>query len=97
MLSVILQLFVCTQAVQDLVQRIAQMEAHMNTASQEIRDATERATAAESRARAAETAARAGGVRQGEASYEETLGESSRGNGQMVRSPMCIRQLQIEP
>ena len=45
------------QAVQDPVPRIAQMEAHLNTASQAIqaiRDATERATAAENRARGAE-------------------------------------------
>ena len=47
------------QAVQDLVQRIAQMEVHLNIA-------TERAAAAENRSRAAETAAvRVAGVRQG--------------------------------
>ena len=44
-------------AVEDLVQLIAQMEAHMNTAGQASRDAAEHATAAENSARAAETAA----------------------------------------
>ena len=57
------------QAVQDPVPRIAQMEAHLNTASQAIqaiRDATERATAAENRARgAAPGAAGEAGVRAG--------------------------------
>ena len=47
------------QAGQELVQRIAQMEEHMNTAVQSIPDAGLRAQAAENRARAAETAAKA--------------------------------------
>ena len=50
------------------VQRIAQMEEHMNTARQAIRDAWFRAQAAENRSRAAETAtpaAGAPGARQG--------------------------------
>ena len=59
------------RAVQDLVQRIAQVEEHVNTAGQAIRDATLRAQVAENRARAAETAAAAGaaGVRQGTVSH----------------------------
>ena len=52
------------QTVQDLVQRIAQMEEHMSTAGQANRDAGSRAQAAENRAGAAETAAGAAGVRQ---------------------------------
>ena len=47
------------QTVQDLVQRIAQVEEHMNTAGEAIREVGLRAQPAENRAIAAQTAARA--------------------------------------
>ena len=59
------------QTVEDLVQRIAQMEEHMNTAGQAIRDAGLRAQPAENRTvselrrQQQKTAARAARLRQG--------------------------------